>query len=214
MHFAHWRSRIFGRSEIHERIGLIVFTTVHEVFCVATVKTFLRIGRKGESTHSVRGARELRATCNDAIQCLTVVCGDVFDVLNVFQAPFDLKGGNARVNQRFKVIRLIAVFEAQDVCIASEHLAFERGDIVGEAAKLCALSTVSTATCHGLRDIALSRVTYAKRTMNKGFDTRGFERCATASNFAEGKLTGEHHLRKAHRFQKGSFFRRTNIALR
>ena len=186
---------------------------MHEIVGGAAAEGLGGVGREAEGRLARGGAAQFRTARENRVDFLAVERRDVLDVLNVLQAPLDLEGGDARVDQGFEIRSLIVVLEAENMASLREHRAVFGRDVVGEAAELRAGAAVGAAPQHGFRHVALARVTYAKRPVHEEFNAGLRQSRAHGADRVEVEFAREDELREAHLLEESRFFGRPDVAL-
>ena len=102
---------MLGALELGELVGRVEFAAVNEVVGLSAVEDLVWRRRKGIGAYALGSAGELRPAPDDPVDFFAVEGCDVLHVSHVLQAPLDLEGRDARVDERFEVRALVVVLE-------------------------------------------------------------------------------------------------------
>ena len=103
--------RMLGALELSELVGGVKFAAVNEVVGLSAVEDLVGRRRKGIGAYALGSAGELWSAPDDGVDFFAVEGRDVLHVRHVLQAPLDLEGGDARVDERLEVRALVVVLE-------------------------------------------------------------------------------------------------------
>lgn len=184
---------------------------MEEVVGAAPVETLLGIRRKGVAATTGGSGHQIGAARQDGVQLLAIPGGDVLDVVEPLEAPFNLEGADPCGDQRLQVVGLIHVFQGEQVAVFHQHLPRQRLQGTGQSTELGALAAVRAAPGAGVADVALAAVGDAQGTVDEELQlhARGG---AYLADLRKGELAGQHH-REAHVLQKLYLFRGAVVGL-
>ena len=87
------------------------------------MKGFIRVRRKEMLGITAGSARQFRAFGQNFIQQLAVMGSNVFNVADVFVAPFNFERAHAGIHQITQVGGLVVVFHRQQMFVVRHHAA-------------------------------------------------------------------------------------------
>ena len=154
----------------------------------------------------------VRITDRQRIQGFRIGPDHIADIRFVFQPALYLEGADAGLGQFLQPVDEPVVFQGQQGLVAYQHLPRGILQVVQAAAGLGAGSPVGAPAGEVLRQIALSAVTHAQRSVNEDFDLR-MDGLADGADLRQGKFPLQHQPAKAQAFQAPGLVGRPDGAL-
>ncbi len=170
---------------------------VQEIIAVSAVESFGRVG--GEARVATAGGT---FDGLQPVQQPAVMRHHVLDVVNVFQAAFDLKGSHSGLQQGLKIFALVEVADREQVFVAEQSLAFSIHQRVEVAAGLGALSAVAAASADGVTQVALPAVADAQRAVDEGLQLQAGGG-ADLTDLLQAEFTSQDGALETHFFKEG-----------
>ena len=147
--------------------------SIDEEIGETTIERFLGVDFEIKMAMSTRGRHVFRAPFENLIQFLAIKGGDVFHVVGLFHAPFNLEAGDARIHQFLEMCTVVKVFQRQQVAVFDEYLAVGVEQIPWQSTRLGTSTTVCAAVADALAEVATSAVADAQGTMHKELKRHG-----------------------------------------
>ena len=171
---------------------------MEEVIGEAAVEGFAHIGLKGERMLALTAAMVVRcAAFQHGIDGATVGCRDILHVGGILQSAFDFERPHACIHHGLKVIDPAHILQREQVAIALNDAAFIVHQIESQATELGAATTVGRAVKLIGGGIAAPTVTDAQRTMDEGFNIKGWQGFVHLANTLQRTLARQDHSRES-----------------
>ncbi len=185
---------------------------MEEVIGAAAVEALFGVRREAVAATASRGSHQIGATIENGVQLLAIPGGNVFDVVEPLESPFNLEGADPRLDQGLQVVCLIHILERQQVAVGHQHFTVRLLQRAGQTAELGTLATVGAAAGTGMADIALAAVGDTERAVDKELQLH-IGRRADLADLRKRQFARQHHLRETHILQKLHLLRRAVVGL-
>ena len=185
---------------------------MEEVVGAAAVEALFGVRREAVAATPSRGGHQIGATIQNGVQLLPIPGGNVLDVVEPLESPFNLEGADPRLDQGLQVVGLIHILEGQQVAVGHQHFAIRLLQRAGQTAELGTLATVGAAAGTGMADVALAAVGDTERAVDKELQLH-IGRRADLADLRKGQFARQHHLRETHILQKLHLLRRAVVGL-
>ena len=87
---------------------------MQEIGCEATIERLFQVRSESVRHPTLRcSAIQVGMLCDDGVKMLTIGCDDVLDVGSILQTTLNLKGAGTRLNQLFKMLKLVQILQRQ-----------------------------------------------------------------------------------------------------
>ncbi len=185
---------------------------MEEVIGAAAVEALFGVRREAVAATTRRGSHQIGAVIQNGVQLLAIPGGDIFDVVEPLETPFNLEGADPRLDQRLQVVGLIHILEGQQVAVGHQHFTVRLLQRAGQATELGTLAAVGTATGTGMADVALAAIRDTERAVDKELQLH-IGRCADLADLRQRQFARQYHLGEAHILQKLHLLRRAVVGL-
>lgn len=184
-----------------------------EILRFAARETLRRIGGEIEPRLPHRRTAAVAARSDRLVEPAAVVGHHVADIAFVFEPSFDLERGDARVDQRPQPIGQIEIAHREQVLAAQNPPSGGVFQIVAQTARLAAFAPIAAARRHRPRQITLTAVPHADRTVDETLDL-GCRGAADRTDLVERQRPFQNHACETRIPQKRRLGRRADRRLR
>ena len=180
----------------------------------ATVEALVQCGPKSQLGLAERSAAiTVRISVDHRVEGLTIVGDHIFDIGHVLETSLDLERGDTGGHHLLQAIVLRHVTQREQVLASKQDSSPAVNQIIGQAAQLCTLATVGTASLEHLADGTTATIAHAQGSVRKRLE-RHRGHLPDCGNLIQRELTCHDQLRETQRLEKTGFVGCAQVALR
>ena len=144
---------------------------------------------------------------------MAVVRGDILHRRHVLVAPFNLEAANAGIGQRFKVLALVVILNAQHMLVMRHDAPEAVLHRVRQATFLRTVAAVGTPAGVRMANETLAAVGHAQRAMDEELQFRLLHFRGDGADLLQGEFARQYQLREPCVLQEPGLFGRANVSL-